>query len=354
MAQTSDDLIKEMFQDIGPKGKLKLRIFHSDNISDQKPWIQGGLSFGKINQLYGSCDAGWYLEETWVDSFNNKKVSQKPVLIVEGTDCLNTGSSGSAQYQRFFHVLGAVLSGCIGIYYLKKGYLKLRYDIPLAACNVSIMTGTPYFVITEIDDLKDIVESIGNKGKFQKVRDRILNEMKEFFVENAPTKYVENGNLNKEEYIKGRSFAVDKNKKIIKILSTNYINLTNPSKRGAHILLGEYLVAKYCLNKRIWILLPRLTHQDIKNLNKSNKKEWKILWDDTRVITLEDLDGIEPDLIKKLLDLKDQSMKGGDPSREKWNDLLSELIQKINTNQIFIKKKLRDLNTKSKQTTLLI
>ena len=70
------------------------------------------FSYQKTN--YGSCDLAY------VDS-----KTEKPYLAIEGTDALNRGSSGNAQYQRFHHALGAVKNGFIGVYYLRKGTLKL-------------------------------------------------------------------------------------------------------------------------------------------------------------------------------------------------------------------------------------
>jgi hypothetical protein len=89
-------------------------------------------------------------------------------------------------------------------------------------------------------------------------------------------------------------------------------------------------------------------------LNNSNKKEWKILWDDTRVLTVEDLDGISSEMSKKFLNLKNESMKGGDEGRKEWNNLLSELINEINAGRISIKGNLTNLNPKTKQSTLSI
>jgi hypothetical protein len=337
MAVSSDAVVKQLLQEIGNRGKLKLRIFPEDNNSDQKPWIDGGLSFGKRDLLYGSCDGAWYTEEKWIDPQNKVTVDSKPIIAVEGTLALERGSTGSAQYQRFFHALGAVLSGVIGIYYLRqqekhiyKGRevsSKIRYDLPMAALNASDIHNTPYLVITNINDIKKLVTDLGNENLVQveKTIKEIKEKMKKYFQDNAPKEY-----KNIEEYCKGRSIAKDAKGNFIKILSTNYQNLTLSEKRGGHIMLGEYFIAKYMLKGNLIMFLPRLSRKDIEKLNASNKKEWKVLWEDSNgmVLTIEDFDGISEDMKRMILKCNSYS---------EWLGLIKVLLDKIRKNEIRIR-----------------
>ena len=68
MAQSSDEIIKrECIDLVKTKGETKLRVFPESSNEDQKPFSQGGLTFGYEGVMYGSCDACWYLDEEWSD-----------------------------------------------------------------------------------------------------------------------------------------------------------------------------------------------------------------------------------------------------------------------------------------------
>lgn len=345
MAYDSDAIIKKMFEDIGDCGELKLKIFPEDNKSDQLPWVEGGLSFGKKNLLYGSCDAVWYKEEEWLDPFNKQKSPHKPMIAVEGSLALERGSVGSAQYQRFFHALGAVKSGVIGIYFLrgelphiykgKEQMGKMRYDLPKAALNASEMHDCDYLIITDYSDLKDIVEAVGHNKNVKQVIDRIKKKMAEYFNENFQKSYKD-----MKEYFQERSFARDKNGLPFKILSTNYRNLTLASQRGGHIFCGEYFVGKYMLKEQIYMFLPRLTKAEIKKLNGSNKKEWRIVWDDSggKVVTIDDFEGFSDTLKNEVDRIRSASTKQGTITRQAWDSIRSKIIRGINEGRIYLKK----------------
>jgi hypothetical protein len=270
MAQSSDDLIKEMFIKIGDINDLKLRIFRSDNTSDQKLWVDGGLSFGNEDLRYGSCDAGWYVEKEWTDTLTKRKSDFKPVVLVEGTDCLNTGSSGNAQYQRFFHCLGPVICGVIGVYYLRKGILKLRYDIMKAALNASKVHNTAYLVITDISYLQKLIRLLGNnkKEEVNKLLSKIQKNMLSYFNETFLTK--DKGDL--KIYYEKRSIIQTKEGDWIKYAGRNYRNFTESSQRAGHIALGEFLMTKYILNKRFYYLFPRMLPDEKEKLDKRMQK----------------------------------------------------------------------------------
>ena len=131
MAYSSDEIIKrEILDTLGHETNgIKLRIFPQSSNEDQKPFSEGGLTFGFEGVSYGSCDAAWYVDEQWVDGLNGKEINKKPVIALEGTDALSRNSAGNALYQRFHHALGGVKNGIVGVYYLKKGNQKIQPDL---------------------------------------------------------------------------------------------------------------------------------------------------------------------------------------------------------------------------------
>ena len=165
MAYKSDQIVKSELSSIGDMGNLKIRVFPPDTRDDQIHWVNGGLCFGRHELLYGSCDGAWYTEESWTDPLTGENSNLRPVIAVEGTLALERGSSGNAQYQRFFHVLGAIRSGIIGVYYLRKGESSIRPDLFKAALNASAKHGKPYLVIDELTELQGLVETIANHGE---------------------------------------------------------------------------------------------------------------------------------------------------------------------------------------------
>lgn len=329
MAFKSDYIIKQELKSIGEIGDLKLRIFPGSSREDQLHWCDGGLCFGKTDLLYGSNDAAWFVEESWKDPISGKQSSSKPIVAIEGTLALERGSSGNAQYQRFFHALGAILSGVIGIYYLREGYDSLRYDLPMAALNASKLHGCDYFVTTDLGDVKKIVRAIGihgvGSGEYKNLSDKIKGKMLDYF--NNALRRIHNGDI--KDYYKKRSIIILPDGTAVKYLAGNYRNFTESSQRGGHIVLGEFLLAKYFLNQGFYYLLPRLTEEDIVNLDKSNKKEWKIIRVDEmgKVITMDDLDNLPPTLRKDILKLKNIPLGGPTcrSARIKWNKLIKEL-----------------------------
>ena len=117
---SSDQIVKnQIIEELGYEHeRIKLRIFPEGSNDDQIPFADGGLTFGNKDTLYGSCDAAWYIDGvSYFDEISGRTINQKPVIALEGTDALQRGSSGNAQYQRFHHALGAVREGLIGIYY---------------------------------------------------------------------------------------------------------------------------------------------------------------------------------------------------------------------------------------------
>ncbi len=329
MAFKSDYIVKQELRSFGNVGRLKLRIFPGSSREDQVHWVDGGLCFGKTDLLYGSNDAAWYREEEWIDPLSGRKCEVKPVIAVEGTLALERGSIGNAQYQRFFHALGSILSGVIGVYYLRGGRNLLRYDLPMAALNAGELHKCDYFVTIDLEDVKQLVYAIGTHGiaspQYRQVSNRIKKEMYDYFKQSLIR--VHNGDIN--DYFKHRSIIKLPNGTNIKYLGGNYRNFTESSQRGGHVILGEFLMAKYFLKEKFYCLLPRLTSDDISRLDNSDKKEWKVMRADDigEVITMEELEGIPEGIKRGILELKNTPLGGSTCSvaKVKWNILINEL-----------------------------
>jgi len=184
MALSSDEIIKrEIIDELGTKiNDLQLWIFPESSNEDQKPFGEkGGLTFGVEGISYGSCDACWVKNERWINPFNNKTINIKPIVALEGTDALNRGSSGNAQYQRFHHALGAVKAGAIGVYYLKKGTHKIQEDLFGMAYFASKVEKGTYLIMDDLSELKELLEKCNNKIELEKFLKKKLDSMYKIF-----------------------------------------------------------------------------------------------------------------------------------------------------------------------------
>lgn len=338
MANKSDDIIKRELQDIGDVGNLKLRIFPGGSREDQIHWVDGGLSFGYDNIMYGSCDGAWLIESPWEDPLSKRKTDFTPILAIEGTLALERGSSGNAQYQRFFHALGAVLSGVIGVYYLRAGKDLMRYDLPKAALNASELHGIDYLVVDNLDDVKKLLVALSSgQEQYKEVASEIKAKMEDRFNTVFSRKF--KGNM--ELYYQSRS-VIRLDGLNIKYLAGNFRNFTESSQRGGHIVLGEFLLAKYMLKEPFVFLLPRLLPEEVEKLDKSNKKEWLVMRNDDmgKVLTLSDFEGVDEELKRGILALKDEPLGGsanGGKAKLRWHVLMQDLESKLRTGQIKIK-----------------
>ena len=336
MANKSDEIVKRELLDIGDVGDLKLRVFPGGSREDQQHWTDGGLCFGDGRLVYGSCDGAWYTDKKWRDPLSGKESPQTPVFAVEGTLALERGSCGNAQYQRFFHALGAVLSGVVGVYYLKEGKDPLRYDLPQAALNASDAHGVDYFVVTDIRDLHGLVNSYAKSG-YHGVAAGIKDKMRDCFAQTLDDRF--DGDI--ENYFASRSIIrlPDCN---IKYLAGNYRNFTEGSQRAGHVILGEFLMAKYMLREPFYFLLPRLLPEEVESLDNSNKKEWSALRADNmgKLLTLDDLDGLSQRFKKSILSLRKKPLggsKAGGEARVKWRNLTDRMVSSIRKGAITVR-----------------
>lgn len=326
MALSSDEVIKrEVVDQIGDVGDLKLRIFRESSREDQKLFSQGGLTFGVSGVSYGSCDACWYVEENWMDGFDGNIIDKRPVIALEGTDARNRRSSGNAQYQRFHHVLGAVKNGIVGIYYLKLGEFKIQEDLYAMAYFASKIERGKYLITEDLSFVKKLLELHENKEKFDKCIEEYLETMFAVFRSKFKLKYHESW----EEFASKRSTIIDDNF-VIKYSARMKRNFTDGSQRAGHIAVGEMYLSKYYFpQKKLFYLLPRMSKEDLRSLDEHKKvdKEWYLLRNEPDVFikTVDDIENLEPHIKEQLMSVKDAPLLR-DPASSK---IYKESIKKI-------------------------
>lgn len=342
----SDAAMKKKLDTIGDVGKLKRRRFIDSSTMDQKPWISGGLSFGKNRLMYGSCDFAWFANEKWHDPFSGKDCEQKPYLVVEATDCLNTRSWGSAQIQRFHHALGPFLCGVNAVYYLNKGPSseQLRPYLTFAAYTATQIAHSQgqhasYLVTTELSDVKKLVILLakeGNSGKnFQKKVNEILQNMINYFNATFSTKpYFGNW----EKYLASRDIFRLKNKKWVKIIGARERSFSDSSQRYGHIILGEAITSKYLLaasgcfdidKDYFYYLMPLINASEISNLDLTRKtdKEWNLLrrsdksW---KVTSYDSLSDVNTSISNKIPKFRKANLN---KVRKEWNLVKNEIVK---------------------------
>lgn len=319
MAYDSDTRVKETLKEISRNAKIKnlhLRIFDESN-EDQKHWTKGGLTFGPETCFYGSNDAGWFLKKPYV--VNNKKISDfTPVLIVEGSYGTETGNTGSAQYARFSHALGAVRDGFIGVYFIpfESTYRKadgtettayLRYDMIYAALNASDVEKGEYLFMDAYNTklMEEFLKTLddGNKDNIEEIIKKIKEIMKSFADKHSAAedrKYLyNNSNVGKLLMFNVVSFSAYNFRTNTKYKAGRF--------RNGHTIVGDALINRYWHKKPFDLILARFTHDDCKKLDSFKKKEWLLLrtFKDVRIITLDDLEFKDIKLKSELYDFLD-------------------------------------------------
>jgi hypothetical protein len=312
MALSSDEIIKrEIIDKIGTETNgLNLWIFPESSNEDQKPFSdEGGLTFGIDGVSYGSCDACWVKEGRWFNPYNSQYTNTTPVIALEGTDALNRGSSGNAQYQRFHHALGAVKAGIIGVYYLKKGISKIQEDLFGMAYFASKKEKGVYLIMDDLNELKELLDVINKQDELNKFIEAKLESMYDIFKNKFNDMY---GNW--EKFAEKRSTIMKENY-VIKFSGRMKRNFTDGSQRAGHIAVGEMFLTKYFFyDKLFFYFWPKMTQEDVEYLDthKKSDKEWSLLRneDNVRVITIDDLDGVSEDIKNELKSIKDEPLKG--------------------------------------------
>lgn len=315
MAYDSDTRIKNDLRSIGDQGSLKLRVFDESN-DDQRPWLDGGLTFSHDGLVYGSNDGAWYKERNWV--VNGQKVaSATPVVVVEGSYGTERGNVGSAQYARFSHALGAVLNGLVGVYFMPKiseyhrndgsvTTAKWRLDLVYGCLGASEIEAGEYLMVDAYDKqrLKDLVMAFGGDDESQ--QELMVRVTKKEMVEHADSLFRKTfrcDSVDLDHCIDSprRSYAYC-GKTIGKILMFNVVSFTNFNfrtqkkykagrYRNGHTIVGDALIHRYWFRRPVDMIFPRFTLDDCRELDKLDQKEWNILRlrDDVNIVTLDDL-----------------------------------------------------------------
>lgn len=304
MALSSDELVKrELIDGIGYQYfDFEARVFPEGSNQDQKKYFEGGLTFTFQDTDYGSCDLAY------IDITDDKLV---PFIAIEGTDALNRGSSGNAQYQRFHHALGAVKNGFIGIYYLRPGNLELQKDLYAMAYH-STQTEKGYYVITQdIDEIKEILR-FGRRSSFElnNYLNNLITKKYNLFLESFERRYQNSWKLFAEK----RSTILFDNH-IIKYSARNILNFTDGSQRAGHIAVGEMYLTKYFFpNHKFYYLWPRMTKEELKILNdtKRKDKEWNLISTESNVSikTIDDLIGVPKSIREGFREISKEPLKG--------------------------------------------
>jgi len=350
----TDTAIKRMLDAIGDQGNLRRRRFLGTSRLDQELWSNGGLSFGLNGFVYGSCDFAWFVNEQWIDPYNQARCNEKPYLVIEGTDCLNTRSWGSAQVQRFHHALGPFLCGINSVYFLNRGTFPIRPYLPASAYFASLHghqkgNRASYLVTDDINDIRDLVMIMSISGTesrdLESKAGEILKRMISYFDETFRNTSF---NSNWEEYLKTRAITKTPQGTWVKDLGPKKASLIDSSVRYGHIVLGEALTTEYLLigsgmlnpeTQIFYYLFPLMDRNDIAELDTilEDDKEWNLVrkaghpW---RIITLDDLEGIDENIRRQI----NQNFKHANLNqcKNEWEAVKESIRHGLRTGQIII------------------
>ena len=314
MAQSSDALVKREIADkVGRVYDDYSLIIYPESSKDDKLIFgeHGGLTFGVDGIEYGSCDACWAKAGDWSNPYDNRIVPLTPIIAIEATDALNTGSSGDAQYQRFHHALGAVKSGIIGVYYLRNGSFKIQPDLYGMAVSASKIEKGTYLILNDLDEVKKLVYYSKYEYLLRKFINDKLQEMEKIYSDAFRSRYKD-----LDDFARKRSTII-KDSYIIKYAGRMKRNFTDGDQRAGHIAVGEMYLTKYLLSsqeKPMLYLWPRMLKQDIIDLDrkKTDDKEWKLLRHEpgVEIITLDDLIGVPESVMATMQSIRNKPLKG--------------------------------------------
>jgi|SaaInlStandDraft_2_1057019.scaffolds.fasta_scaffold21424_2 hypothetical protein len=356
MSKSDAILKKQLDNSIGSPGNLKRRRFISGSNQDQNLWKDGGLTFGINGVSYGSCDFAWYTEESWVDPFDQQPYPERPQLVVEATDALNTRSFGDAQVQRIHHGLGSFRCNVDTVYWLRSvdDSERLQEYVPGVGyflTNFYQKHGltSSYLITTDLEDIRELVELLGAGGnqskKYKKKKKEILQKMYDYFYNFLQKKY--DGNW--IDYLAGEQIFKTSENKWVKIMpGVRKQNWLDSSKRGGHIFVSKTIASKYLLigsnlfdpNKDtlniLWPLMPRKDYDEI-NTKKSNDKEWNLLTKienkNTKIVTNDEIMGFS-EIQKKVINSLQNANLNRAPFKKNKNKLMRELQDGLISGQI--------------------
>ena len=339
---SSDQIIKyeiiDTVNDYRSKG-IVCRIFPDSSDQDQELIEKGGLTFSVDGIDYGSCDAGWFYKKN-----TGSESIQEPLIGLEGTDALNRGSSGDAQYQRFHHALGAVKNGNIGIYYLRQGTSKLQLDLYEMAYNATINEKGPgaYLIIQDLSIVNTLLTLISEYGKnsleLKNYITAYVTKMHEYWRQEKFSTY----DYSWQAFAEKRSTILGDDY-IIKYTGRMKRNFTDSSQRAGHIAVGEMYLSKYLFyGKKVYYLCPRMTQKDIEDLDTTKKddKEWSLLRHEENVFfkTRDDIIGLPLDIYDLLSSIETQPLKNGTPAMQTYKFCLRNIVNGLKSGKYTLKK----------------
>lgn len=329
----TDDIIKLELTSIGNYKSLKMRGYVGSSNFDQELWTDGGLTFKYNDRSYGSNDFAWYKEEEWVEPVTGVKCNARPIIVVEGTDCLNTRSYGTAQIQRFHHIYGPFMNGnIIGIYYLKEGEYEVRNDLSLAVYYANLVENyksrkCAYLITSQLSDIEKLVKLVGDYGENSdevwNFIEEILNNMKAHFDACFMKKYT-----SYEQYLNDHYIFKCSDGNWVKYIGAKEQSFIDSSIRYGHIVLGEAFVAHYLLagkglishDKNIKYYFPLINDDELINMkNKLTRdKEFAVLtntsfWD---IVTYDQVEFDDLSIKEKILPFKSANLND---KRKEWN-----------------------------------
>jgi hypothetical protein len=329
MALSSDELVKrELIDAIGyVYFDYEARVFPEGSNQDQKKYYDGGLTFTFNDTDYGSCDLAY------IDLKSEQKL---PFIAIEGTDALNRGSSGNAQYQRFHHALGAVKNGFIGIYYLRPGNLEIQKDLYSMAYHSSNIETGFYIITQDIEEIKEIMR-FGREPRnlLEDYLTKLIYKKYEIFLESFLKRYHNDWS----DFAQKRSTILYESH-LIKYSARNILNFTDGSQRAGHIAVGEMYLTKYFFpHLKFYYLWPRMTKEELNTLNqtKKNDKEWNLLSTESNVYikTIDDLIGVPTSIVLGFSKISKHPLKG--QSLLIYNSLIKELRNLIVEGKVSLK-----------------
>jgi len=352
MAYSSDSKVKRKLLEIHQEAKLKnlKPRWHEESNDDQKLWNDGGLTFSHDGFQYGSNDFAWYLDKPSIVNGVHSKTT--PVVVVEGTVGLNAGNTGSAQFARFSHSLGASLNGVCGITFQNfQGTYRnqpaySQYDYIIATTEITKKLQTPNLFI-DYDNPNLLIHLLkaydqNNVASINKIIHECLITAKKF-AESRNKNKVFLINQNENNFLKinwsdlyNKKYR-DSSAAYIKIMWFNILAFTTSSDRNDHTVLGEVLANSYLFpDLKGYLLLPRCSKKDLTVLKNSHKKEHRLLSNhkDINLLTFDDINFGNNPLKEKISNIRKKKLLG--KFLKEKNDLNNELFKCIINKQIKI------------------
>ena len=289
----------------------------------------------------GSNDGAWTIDNSY------------PLIVVEGTFGTERGQFGDGQLNRVSHSLGVALNGFVGVTlvpYCGQSFIKKGSRKDIVSKNINYANGLLHKGMATLA----LEFSKNNDGKFliidpykeNLLRDLIVEAVLRYF--NKPNNYDSIVGIiikDMEDYL-GNSKYGERSKQTIQSLydkdglllkerarfyTQNLAALTTSTKRDGHGLLGKNLIELYSTKGDLYSIFIRLSNKDIDLLRKRKSKEFSFILNNPkiRVRSFDDLIFVDKQLMKKVLDFKNQNLH-----QESEKDLIKDIQSGFNSGRI--------------------